>query len=49
MEARVAEASHSREADIRAEQLRTAFVQIDALGQEKLGWIQERTILEQQL
>ncbi|WP_194724056.1 DNA-binding protein [Noviherbaspirillum malthae] len=49
LEARLTEASHAREAAIRADQLRNALVQIDALGQEKLGWIQERTILEQQL
>lgn len=46
---RLSEASHAREVTIRTDQLNTAFAEIDALTQEKLGWIQERTILEQQL
>lgn len=49
LESRLATASQERETKIRAEQLHNASMQIAALVQEKLDWVQERTILEQQL
>ncbi|MEC4722843.1 DNA-binding protein [Noviherbaspirillum sp. CPCC 100848] len=49
MESRLAAASQERETKIRADQLQNALAQIDALLQEKLTWVQKKTILEQQL
>lgn len=48
-EIRLSEASHVREIIIRTDQLHNALAQLDVLTQEKLSWVQERTILEQHL
>lgn len=48
-EIRLSDASHAREITIRTDQLHIALAQLDVLMQEKLSWVQERTLLEQQL